>query len=113
MAAWAQPVGDPVRGEDLYSRCMGCHALERNRTGPQHCGLIGRQAGTLDGFRFSEAMTNSGIVWTVVELDRFLADPLGTVPGTRMGYAGIQDAQVRTDLIAFLLAANQDAGRCP
>jgi cytochrome c len=113
LVALAEPAGDPVRGEQLYGRCIGCHALERNRTGPQHCGLVGRQAGTVEGFRYSEAMVQSGIVWTPEELDRFLADPLGTIPGTRMGYAGMDEPQDRTDLIAYLLAATADGGRCP
>ena len=87
-------------------RCQACHALERNRTGPKHCGLIGRTAGTAPGFRgYSAALKGSGIVWSAESLDRFLADPLGTVPGTRMGYAGVKDPQERADLIAFLTAA--------
>jgi cytochrome c len=98
--------GDAARGATIYERCQACHALERNRTGPRHCGLFGRPAGTVVGFRgYSAALSNSGIVWDAASLDRFLADPLGTVPGTRMGYAGVKDPQERTDLIAFLAAA--------
>ena len=47
-------------------------------------------------------MRASGIVWDAKSLDRFLADPVGTVPGTSMGYAGIKDARERADLIAYL-----------
>jgi len=101
--------GDPRRGEEIYARCGACHALETNRTGPRHCGLFGRRAGTEPGFAYSEAMKRSGIVWYERTLDRFLANPMGTVPGTAMGYAGIDDAQERADLIAYL-RANQ---KCP
>jgi len=105
-AAAAAPVGDAARGAGIYERCQACHALERNRAGPRHCGLLGRPAGTAPGFRgYSAALKNSGIVWSAESLDRFLADPLSTVPGTRMGYAGVKDAQERADLIAFLTAA--------
>ena len=105
-AAVAVPAGDAGRGAAIYERCQACHALERNRTGPKHCGLIGRAAGTAPGFRgYSAALKGSGIVWDRESLDRFLADPLGTVPGTRMGYAGVKDPQERADLIAFLAAA--------
>ena len=101
--------GDPLRGEEIYGRCGACHALETNRTGPRHCGLIGRRAGTEPGFTYSEAMKRSGIVWDERTLDRFLANPMVTVPGTAMTYAGIDDAQERADLIAYLRAN----GKCP
>ena len=98
--------GDAARGAAIYERCQACHALERNRTGPRHCGLFGRPAGGVVGFRgYSAALRNSGIVWDAASLDRFLANPLGTVPGTRMGYAGVKDPQERIDLITFLAAA--------
>ena len=94
--------GDPANGERIYGRCLACHALQYDRTGPRHCGLFGRKAGGVPGFDYSEAMKRSGIVWNAVTLDRFLANPLGTVPGTTMGYAGIADARERADLIAYL-----------
>jgi cytochrome c len=104
--AAASPPGDARRGAEIYERCQACHALARNRTGPKHCGLLGRPAGTAPGFHgYSEALKDSGIVWDRESLDRFLADPLATVPGTRMGYAGVKDSQERADLIAFLAAA--------
>lgn len=104
-AAMAAPAGDAARGEALYSRCFACHSLETDRTGPRHCGLLGRRAGSVPGFDYSKAMRASGIVWTAQSLDRFLAAPLAVVPGTSMGYAGIASAQERADLIAYLRAA--------
>lgn len=98
--------GDPARGEAIYSRCIACHALGYDRTGPRHCGLFGRNAGSVDGFDYSTAMKRSGIVWNETSLDRFLADPMKVVPGTSMGYAGIGDATERADLIAWLRQAN-------
>jgi cytochrome c len=98
--------GDAQRGAAIYERCQACHSLERNRTGPKHCGLLGRRAGSVADFHgYSAALRDSGIVWSRESLDRFLADPRGTVPGTRMGYAGVKDDQERADLIAFLAAA--------
>ena len=96
------PQGDPQRGSTIYERCQACHSLDRNRTGPKHCGLLGRAAGSVDDYRFSPALRNSGIVWSVDSLDRFLENPLKTVPGTRMGYAGVKNPQERADLIAYL-----------
>src|SRR3546814_18404055 len=63
--------GDPGRGAAIYERCQACHSLERNRTGPRHCGLLGRQAGAVADFRgSSSALRESGIVWSVESLDR-------------------------------------------
>jgi cytochrome c len=104
----ALAAGDPAAGEALYSRCLGCHAIEYNRTGPKHCGLIGRRAGSVPGYEYSPALKKSGIVWNEKTLDRFLADPLKAVPGTTMTYAGVPDAKERASLIAYL-----EQQRCP
>jgi len=106
-AAAAAPRGDAKKGEEIYSRCLACHALAYDRTGPRHCGLFGRKAGSVPGFAYSEAMKHSKIVWNAKTLDRFIADPMKTVPGTAMGYAGVKDPRERADLIAYLEAANQ------
>jgi cytochrome c len=101
--------GDAKAGEAIYSRCLGCHALEYDRTGPRHCGLIGRRAGSVEDFPYSEAMKRSPIIWSERSLDRFLANPPAVVPGTRMGYAGTDDARERADLIAYLVLVNASA----
>jgi cytochrome c len=107
------PAGDPVRGAEIYERCAACHSLDRNRTGPKHCGLLGRRAGSLPDFEYSPAMRASRIVWSEQTLDRFLAAPTAVVPGTYMGYAGIDDVRERADIIAYLKAANGSRGQCP
>jgi cytochrome c len=104
-AAGDPAAGDPGRGAAVYERCQACHSLERNRTGPKHCGLLGRKAGGVADFSYSKALKDSGIVWDAASLDRFLENPFKAVPGTRMGYAGVKDPQERADLIAFLAAA--------
>jgi cytochrome c len=92
---------------------MACHAIDANRTGPQHCGLFGRPAGTAPGFEgYSDAMKHSGIVWDAKTLDRFLQDPLEAVPGTAMGYAGVKDSKERADLIDWLKEATQPGKTC-
>jgi cytochrome c len=97
--------GDVKHGEEVYSRCLACHAIAYDRTGPRHCGLFGRKAGSVPGFAYSEAMKKSGITWNAKTLDRFIANPLKTVPGTAMGYDGVKDPKERADLIAYLAAA--------
>jgi cytochrome c len=108
-AGAATAAGDAARGEKLYARCAACHALEYDRVGPRHCGLIGRRAGNVKGFDYSPALKKSGIVWTARELDAFLSNPPKRVPGTTMTYAGIPDAQERADLIAYLAKASAGA----
>ncbi len=103
----ANLVGDPANGEMIYARCAACHALAYDRTGPRHCGLFGRRAGSVEGFTYSPAMKRSKIVWNAGTLDGFLSSPLTYVPGTAMGYAGVADAKERADLIAYLKRANE------
>jgi cytochrome c len=117
LAAAAQPLPDAAllkRGEEVYARCAGCHAIEAHRTGPAHCGLFGRQAGAAAGFdAYSQAMRRSHIVWSGHELDAFLRDPAARVPGTTMGYAGVKDDVQRTDLIAWLKTVTRPGACTP
>ena len=115
-AAGASPAAAPAalqRGEQVYARCVACHAIEANRTGPQHCGLFGRRAGTAPGFDgYSKAMRESRIVWDERSLAVFLRSPTEAVPGTSMGYAGVKDAHERADLIAWLRQASRPGVSC-
>ena len=100
---------DAVRGEQLYARCIACHALATDRVGPRHCGLMGRRAGSVPGFSYTDAMKNSKLVWDEKALDRFLAKPMAVVPGTAMTYDGVPDPRDRADLIAYLRKAGSGA----
>ena len=105
---------DALRGEQIYGRCLACHAIDRDRTGPRHAGLIGRRVGSVPGFNYSPALRKAGaagMVWDEATLNKFLENPTHFLPGTRMGYAGIKDAQERADLIAYLKKAGGDAQR--
>jgi len=104
--------GNAGRGEEIYMRCLACHTLAHNRVGPRHCGLFGRKAGTVPTYAYSSAMKKYGVTWNEETLDRFLENPLKTVPGTKMGYAGIKDPQERADLIAYLKQATSDPTAC-
>jgi cytochrome c len=94
--------GDPIAGKDVYNRCIGCHSPKQNRTGPKHCGLFDRKAGSVSGFDYSEALRKSNIVWNKKTLDTFIKSPLENIPGTTMGFAGIKNDKARADLIAYL-----------
>lgn len=101
-----------VDGEQLYQQCTGCHAPNNNRTGPKHCGVIGRRAGTLANYEFSPAMRAATIVWTAATLDQFLQSPLTFIPGNRMTIAGIKDASQRRALIMYLTQLNDSNELC-
>src|SRR5215470_10063482 len=97
--------GDSTRGRELYeTRCSGCHSIEADRIGPRHRGLIGRRAGSVEGFAYSTALRAAGFNWDATTLDRWLANPEATVPGQRMNYQ-VADARDRADLIAYLATA--------
>jgi cytochrome c len=114
-AAGTAQAGDAKAGEAIYSRCLACNTLAYDRTGPRHCGLFGRRAGSVRDFAYSDAMKRSSIVWNEKSLDRFLANPLTAVPGTAMGYAGVADPKERADLIAYLKRASvsEQCGKRP
>lgn len=99
-------VTDNRAGAAIYERCLACHAMAVDRTGPRHCGLFGRRAGSMPGFEYSAAMKRSKIVWNAKTLDLFLSDPMRTVPGTSMGYAGVKDMNERRELITYLKQAS-------
>ena len=108
----AQAPADLAAGEQAYAKCMGCHSPEHNRTGPLHCGLLGRESGSVKDYDYSPAMRSARIIWTSQTLDQFLAAPLRNVPGTSMGFAGIPDSQERRNLIAWLATLNDSSDRC-
>lgn len=101
LAGSAGAAGDATKGEALYqAQCAMCHAPESGAA-PSLVGVVGRKAGTLPGFAYSNAMKASGITWTPAELDAFLTDPAKKVPGTMMMIPGPEPAE-RTDIIAYL-----------
>ncbi|SLN48436.1 c-type cytochrome [Oceanibacterium hippocampi] len=102
--AGSASAGAEPDGEKIYQRCFACHSVERNRTGPRHCGLNGRAAGSVEGYNYSKAMRNSHIVWNKETLDAFLANPRAAVPGTIMAYAGVKKESERAALVDWLLA---------
>ncbi len=107
------------RGREVFwNRCISCHAIDCNRNGPKLKGVIGRKAGTVPEFSgYSDALKNSGIVWSIDVLDQFLRKPAAMVPGIRqmdrvdMGF--VKDPQDRRDLIAYLASGDTSLDICP
>lgn len=96
---------DLHRGELLSLACQACHTFKagaKDGKGPNLNGIFGRRAAQEPGFDYSDALRNSGIVWTPQVLDRWLAKPSDFVAGTKMTFDGYQSAADRRDLIAYL-----------
>lgn len=101
---FANFTGDASAGAAVFAQCRACHVVDAgvNRTGPSLHAIVGSEAGHVDGFRYSDANANSGIIWTPEKLFQYLEDPRRIVPGTRMAFRGISDPQDRANLIAYL-----------
>lgn len=107
MLAVASPVmadGDAEEGKKVFRKCQACHKLApgQHGIGPSLAGLFGREAGKVPGFDYSEAMRQSGVVWSEDSLEKFLAEPRSFIPGNKMPFAGVRDEEQREDLIAYL-----------
>jgi cytochrome c len=103
-AGSAAAAGDPAKGANVFKRCGACHVVdkEQNRVGPHLVGVVGRKAGGVESFKYSDAMKNSGLTWDEATLDKYLADPKGAIPGNKMAFPGLKNEQERADVIAYL-----------
>lgn len=106
--AEAAETGDADRGAELWKKCASCHMVgedARHRVGPPLNGVFGRRAAALDGYRYSDDMRRAGaagLVWTTEKLDLYIENPRQLVTGTRMAFSGMESAEDRRDLLAFL-----------
>ena len=85
--------------------CIACHintATGAKRLGPTLFGVVGRQAGSIADFKYTEANQKSGFTWTPDVLDKYLVDPKAAIPGTAMTFAGVKKQEERSDLIEYL-----------
>lgn len=100
---------DPASGEKVFGKCKSCHKLEAgaNGTGPYLYGIVGRDIGAADGFRYSSALEGKGDVWSPENLNAFLENPKGWAQGTTMSFNGLRKVEERADLIAYLQTIGQ------
>lgn len=105
---------DVETGRVAAEICRGCHAMAAGDASPGRypapnlANILERQKASLANFPYSAAMKKMHGVWTAEEINQFIADPTGVVPGTHMGHAGVADAPTRTAIIAFLAALSTD-----
>lgn len=103
-SATAAPTTAAVTEPAAFAVCKACHAVEpgKHGIGPSLAGIWGDKAGDVPGFEFSDAMKASGLTWNQATLDRYLTDPRGTVPGTKMAFGGVADAAKRQQIIDYI-----------
>jgi cytochrome c len=110
---------DAAAGEKTFAQCRACHQIgptAKNAVGPVLNGIIGRKAGTVEGYNYTPANKNSGITWDEATFAEYIKDPKAKVPGTKMVYAGLKDEQRIKDLLAYLKqfdAAGQKTSALP
>ncbi|MBU2580601.1 MAG: cytochrome c family protein [Alphaproteobacteria bacterium] len=96
--------GDAEKGEKVFRKCKACHTADeaKNKVGPHLVGIIGRKAGTVEGFKYSDAMANSGLTWDDATLGEYLKDPKAKIPGNKMIFAGLKKDDDVADILAYL-----------
>lgn len=99
---------DISKGKKIFARCKACHTLEEggpDRIGPNLHGVIGRTAGTKEGFKYSDSMKQhgeDGLVWNHDTLMTYFEKPSDMVPGTIMAFPGLKKEEDRANLVAYL-----------
>jgi len=112
LATLAAPynAADLANGRAMFARCRACHTLTEGGarlTGPNLWGVFGRQVGSKEGFTYSPAMQAADFTWNTANLERWLDNPREFMPGNRMVFAGIHNADDRRDLIAYMATQTQ------
>jgi cytochrome c len=96
---------DAAAGEQVFRKCLPCHAVgpgAKNKVGPELNGLDGRHSGSAPGYSYSAANKNSGITWNEATFKEYIKDPRGKIPSTKMIFAGIKKEKDIADLWAYL-----------
>jgi cytochrome c len=106
----------PADGEKVFGKCKACHTIEQggaNKVGPNLWGVVGGPKAHIQGFAYSNTLAGMGDNWTYEELDAFLANPKAVVPGTKMTFAGLGNAEDRAAVIAYMRANTENPPPLP
>ncbi|MDG1418187.1 MAG: cytochrome c family protein [Maricaulis sp.] len=96
---------DLTNGRRQFRRCQSCHTMNeggRHTVGPNLFGLMGSAAASSEGYSYSSALTSANLTWDTATLDAWIANPRALVPGNRMSFVGLRDAEDRRDVIGYI-----------
>ncbi len=98
--------GDAEAGKKVFKKCKTCHSFDpgKKKIGPHLKGVVGRKAGSVEGYKYSKAMAGADITWDEANLDKFLTKPKAFVKKTKMSFRGLSKENKRADVIAYLKA---------
>jgi cytochrome c len=105
---------DLAAGENSFKKCLPCHSVgadAKNKVGPLLNGLDGRKSGTIEGYNYTEANKNSGIMWSEDAFREYIKDPRAKIPGTKMVFAGIKNDTEITSLWAYIKQFDAKGGK--
>ncbi|MCB1485429.1 MAG: cytochrome c family protein [Hyphomicrobiaceae bacterium] len=101
----AASAADAEAGKTVFNKCKACHQVgegAKNAVGPNLTGVIGRKAGSEEGFNYSEAMKNSGLTWDEATFEEYITNPRAKVPGNKMVFMGLKSEDDRKNLFEYL-----------
>jgi cytochrome c len=93
---------DVNHGKQLFTACQACHTEKPDALGPSLKGVVGRKSGSLEDFRYSNAMKRANLTWTEDNLRDYIMDPQTRVKGNRMPFSGYSNPNDAADVVAYL-----------
>ena len=113
LAFWGAAIGalvlgmpafaaDANHGKELFTDCLACHTERADALGPSLKGVVGRKSGSLEDFRYSNAMKRANLTWDDANLRDYLREPQTKVKGNRMPFSGFANASDADDVVAYL-----------
>lgn len=111
MGGQAFAEGDAEAGAKVFKKCMACHNIVgKNKIGPALNGVVGKPAGSVEGFKYSKAMAaagEAGTVWDEATLSNYLANPRKAMKGNKMAFVGLRKAEDQANVIAYIKAESE------
>ncbi len=114
LSSGALAAGDPEAGGKVFNKCRACHQIgpgAKNSIGPELNGLAGRHTGAVEGYNYSEANKNSGLIWDEATFKDYITAPAKKIPGTKMTFPGLPTDTDRDNLWAFLAQFKADGSK--
>ena len=106
MSVGAALAADVDAGKKVFRKCKACHTLKdggKSAIGPNLYGVVGRNAAAVDGFKYSKAMKESGLVWDEATLTAYLTKPKEFLPGNKMPFPGLKKPEQIENVIAYII----------